>query len=85
MTRTNNAWVYDTPIKDIALKTLHVMPPLLLLKPSKNSKSKDHLKSLKRRFEIWKERNIRGKEIQYRLKLDGSPNDIVKISKKFKL
>ena len=55
MTRMINAWVYDTPIKDIALKALQVMPALLLKKPNKNSKSKDHLKSLERRFEIWKE------------------------------
>ena len=32
MTRMINAWVYDTPIKDIALKALHVMPALLLKK-----------------------------------------------------
>ena len=42
---------------------------LLLQKPRKNSKSKDHLKSLERRFEIWKEGNIsqiyeEGKTIQ---------------------
>ena len=57
MSRMINAWVYDTPIKDIALKALHVVPALLLQNPSKNSKSKDHLKSLER-FEIWKEGNI---------------------------
>ena len=66
------------------------MPALLLQKPSKNSKSKDHLKSLETRFEIWKEEKINklyedGKTIQDRLKSDGSPNDTVKISKKFKL
>ena len=55
MTRMINAWVYDTPFKDIALKAVHVMPASLLQKPSINSKSKDHLKSLERRFEIWKE------------------------------
>ena len=65
------------------------MPVLLLQRPSKNSKSKEHLKSLERRFEIWKEGNLNehyeeGKTIQDRLKSDGSPNDIVKISKKFK-
>ena len=38
MTRMINAWVYDTPIKDIALKALHVMPNLLLQKARKNSK-----------------------------------------------
>ena len=50
LTRMINAWVYDTPIKGIVLKALHVMPALLLQKPSKTSKSKDHLKSLERRF-----------------------------------
>ena len=58
MTRMINAWVHDTPIKNIALKALHVMPALLLQKPSKGSKSKDHLKSLEKRFEIWKEENL---------------------------
>ena len=53
-----NAWVYDTPTKNIALKALHVMPALLLQKSSKNSKSKDQLKSLERIFEIWKEGNL---------------------------
>ena len=90
MTRMINAWVYDTLIKDIALKALLVMPALLLKKTNKNSKSKDHLKSLERRFEIWKEGNINelykgGKAIQDLLKSDGSSSDIVKISKKFKL
>ena len=72
------------------LFVLHVMPTLLLQKPRKNSKSKDHLKSLERRFEIWKEGNIsqiyeEGKTIQDWLESDESSNDIVKISKKFKL
>ena len=58
MTRIINAWVYDTSIKDIALKVSDVIPALLLQKPSKNSKSKDHLKSFERRFEIWKEGKI---------------------------
>ena len=85
-----NAWVYDIPVKNIALKALHVMPVLLLQKPSKSSKSKDHLKSLERRFEIWKKRNIKelykeGTTIQEWLESDGSPNDTVKISKKLKL
>ena len=84
-----NAWVFDTPIRNIALKAMHVMPALLLQKPSKNSIPKDHLKSLERRFEIWKKGNLNelyeeGKSIQDRLKSDESPNDIVKISKKFK-
>ena len=71
------------------MKAFHVMSALLLQKPSKISKSEDHLKSLERRFEIWKEGNIKElskrKTIQDRLKLDGSLNDKVKISRKFKL
>ena len=67
------SWVYDTPVKNIALKALHVIHALLLQNPSKNSKSKDHLKSLGQRFEIWKEGNINelyeeGRAIQDRLK-----------------
>ena len=66
------------------------MPALLFQKPSKNSKSKNHLKSLERKFEIGKEGNIselfkEGKAIQDWLKSDGSLHDIVKISEKFKL
>ena len=69
-----------------ALKALHVMSALLVEKQSKDSKSRDHLKSLERRFEIWKEGNINGiyengRAIQDRMKSGGSPNDIVKITK----
>ena len=73
-------------MKNTALKALHVMSALLLEKQSKDSKSRDHLKSLERRFEIWKEGNINGiyengGAIQDRMKSGGSPNDIVKITK----
>ena len=53
-----NEWVYDAPIKKIALKVLHIMPVSLLQEPSKTSKSKDYKKLLKSRFVIWKEGNI---------------------------
>ena len=36
------------------------MPPSLLQKPNKSSKSKDHAKSLERRFDIYKEGSIDG-------------------------
>ena len=89
ITKMINAWVCDTPIKNVALKVLHVMLDLLLQKSTKNPKSKDHLKSLERKLEIWKEGNIselfeEGKAIQNRLKSDESSNDIVRKSKKFK-
>ena len=34
------------------------MPALLLQKPSKTSKTKDHLKALERRLRLWEEGNI---------------------------
>ena len=66
------------------------MPALLLQNPSKNSKSKDQLKSRERRFEIWKEGNLielykEGKSFQDWQKSKRSPKDIMKISKMFNL
>ena len=42
VTRTLKLWIPDSPLKKIALKVIHVMPPLIFQKPSKNSNSKDH-------------------------------------------
>ena len=44
ISRLLNIWTNDTPLKTVALKAIHVMPALLLQKPSKMSKAKDHLK-----------------------------------------
>ena len=44
ISRLLNLWTNDTPLKNKALKAIHVMPALLLQKPSKTSKAKDHLK-----------------------------------------
>ena len=42
--------IQDSSLRSIALKAIHIMPALLLQKPSKNAKSKDHLISLERRL-----------------------------------
>ena len=42
--RLLHQWTNNTPLKNIALKAIHVMPALLLQKPSKTSKAKDHLR-----------------------------------------
>ena len=62
-----NACVYDTSIKGFTLKALHAVPALLLQKPSKNSKSKNHLKLLEQ-FEILKEGNSRSAKIRWKFK-----------------
>ena len=51
-------WVQYSSLKTIALKAIHVMSALLLQKPSKNSKSKDHLVSLERRLKLWEQGDI---------------------------
>ena len=41
-------------MKGIAFTAIMIMPSLLLQKPSKRSKSKEHLIALERRIELWK-------------------------------
>ena len=65
------------------------MLALLLQKPSKNTKSNDHLVSLERRLKLWEEENIstflhEGETIQERMKISEKDMDIEKIYLKFK-
>ena len=48
-----NEWIRESPLKDIAFKAIMVMPGLLLQKPSRKSKWKDHLTSLENRIKLW--------------------------------
>ena len=89
VTRLMKLWINDIPLRKIALKAVRVMSALLLQKPSKTSKLKDHHVTLERRLKLWEERKIEellyeGKTMQERLK---SPDNsmITKISIKFKL
>ena len=47
-----NIWVISTTYKLITLKAVHVMPALLLQKPSKSLKSKEHLGALTRQLSL---------------------------------
>ena len=47
--------VYDTTMKEITLKALHVIPAFLLQNLSINSISKYHIKLLEGELDIWKE------------------------------
>ena len=58
--------------ENIALKSIHVMPALLLEKLNKNSEAKDHFVTLERKLELWKNGNTiellnKGESIQERL------------------
>ena len=58
MTRLFNAFADGSTMKSVALKASFVMQMLLLQKPIKRSKAKDHISHLKRRLELWKQGNI---------------------------
>ena len=83
-----NNWVHDSPIKNIALKAIMIMPSLLLQKPSKSSKAKDHILSLERRMELWHNGHVselfhESETIQKCLKSPNKKSTIAQISKKF--
>ena len=76
----------NTELQGIALKVFHTLPSLLLQKPSKNSKSKEHLKKLEERLATWHAGNItqllsEASRIQDRLTTgkQRSPDDTAKI------
>ena len=52
--RLIHEWVNNSPLHDISLKALMIMPSLLLQKPNKTSKAKEHSELLKSRFVKWK-------------------------------
>ena len=89
LTRLLKLWIQDLPLKTIALKAIHVMPALLLQKPSKNLKTKNHLVSLERRSKLREEgdnSNLlhEGETIQERMKLSEKGMSIEEIFLKFK-
>ena len=89
-TKLMNGWTDNSPLKGIAFTVIHVIPSLLLQKPSKTSKAKDHLKALERRTDLWINGNIdehlfEGETIQSHLHYINTPKSIGKLSKKFAL
>ena len=88
--RLIRAWSSKSALRPISLKALMIMPSLLLQKPSRVSKSKDHVESLKRRITLWEKGDIIDifKEcvtIQQRLKSSSKPESTEAISKKFSI
>ena len=74
LTKLFNAWIDGSPLKKIAMKAVMTMPSLLLQNPSKESKSKGHLKALERRMELTsgESEDSRKFEISERIKNSGS-------------
>ena len=53
ITRLLNAWIQDSAMKHITFKAIMVMSSLILQKPSRYSKAKDHSEVLRRRMILW--------------------------------
>ena len=87
-TRLIDTWIRGLLLKNIALKAVMIMPCLLLQKPSKYSKAKDHIKALERRLKLWTDGHLAellkgGETIQSSLKHVDGPKTIAQLSKKF--
>ena len=54
-TRLFNEFLHDSPQKTVAMKAVMIMPSLLLQKPSRRSKARDHDIALGRRMDLWRE------------------------------
>jgi len=86
--RLLNAWAHDSPLDTLAFKAIMIMPNLLLQKPFKSSKTRDHVKTLERRLNSWKNGNLDDlvaecQTIQDNLPSFSNPKTIGEISKKF--
>ena len=87
ISRLMDEWIHKPPLKDIAFKVIMVMPSLLLQKPSRKSKSKDHLKPLENRTKLWNAAEImellkEAETIQKDLRVPNKPSTMRAISKK---
>ena len=88
VSRFMSEWIHDSLLKDIAFKAIMVMPSLLLQKPSQKSKSKDHLRTLEWRLDLWESGEVmellkESDTIQTNMKVTNKTTSINKISKKF--
>jgi len=86
--RLINEWLSNSPLKNIAFKAIMIMPSLLLQKPSKESKSRDHLEALERRRLLWEKGDLmnlfeESKTIQNNFPSLQKPRSIAEITKKF--
>ena len=89
ITRLLSEWVSDSPLKDISCKAIMIMSNLLLPKPSKISKSKEHQRSLERCLDLWKNGEYEDllceyETIQKFLTSVQKPSTITEISRTFK-
>ena len=90
ISRLMNEWIHESSLKDITFKAIMVMSGLLLQKPSRKSKSNDHLKSLENQMKLWYAGVIiellkQAEATHKDLRVSNAPSTIGEIPKKFTL
>ena len=75
-------------MKHTTFKAIMVIPSLILRKPSRNSKVKDHFEALQQRMILWQSGDLlqlfkEAETIQKELKDSTKPKSIAQLSKKF--
>lgn len=88
LARLYTAFGNASSMESIALKAATVLPILLLQKPNRTSKVKEHTDSLKKRLKTWKEGNLNdlvleGRTIQRRLPEQHRPKTKDSLSRSF--
>ena len=88
LSRLFSAFASASSMESIALRAAIVLPILLLQKPHRKSKAKEHTECLERRLRIWKEGNLNdlvleGRTIQSRLPKFNSPTAKQNLSRSF--
>ena len=58
LARLYTAYVLASALESVALKAIVVLPLLLLQKPSKSSKNRDHMACIERRMPLWREGDL---------------------------
>ena len=88
LSRLYLAFASASALETIALKAVTVLPILVLQKPHKASKAKEHIICLERRLRFWKEGNLsdmllEGRAIQRRLPKTSTSKPAEKIARSF--
>ena len=58
LSRLFQAYAESSALEGVAMKSAMIMPALLLQKPHSRSKTKEHVKHLERRLQLWKDGNL---------------------------
>ncbi len=72
MARLYNAFATGSALESIVMAAVIILPSLLLQKPARSSKNKDHIRCIERRFPLWRNGQIdellaEGRTLQNRL------------------